>query len=156
MATLYTDIASTQNTSKGLHERFSNTQLTSGGLFILNAAYTTTGSETASDDLLIARLPVGAMVIPQLSFVEAQTSFASAIQLDLGEGDYLDGTVDDLTLYASNLDLSAGTNFLSGGSAALAPAAITRPGWFKVNLDTVTSPGTAKELRFGLVYTLAN
>jgi len=156
MATLYTDIASTQSASKGLHERPSNTQLTSGGLFILNAQYTTTGSETASDELLVARLPVGAIVVPQLSFVEAQSGFGSAIQLDLGEGDYLDDSADDLTLYAANLDLSAGTNFLSGGSAALAPAAITKPGWFKVGLDTVTSPGTAKVLRFGLVFTLAN
>lgn len=146
MASVYSDIATTQNDSKGMHERANATPTRVGELV---AVYT--GEVSAGDEVFVARTDdlIGAVIDPNGSYVLLNGD-ASAMQIDLGEVDYDDGTADAATKYGSNVALTAdGSKALS---SATMPDAISKAGWIAATVDSETASASGDTLTFVLKY----
>lgn len=155
MADLYSDIASLQSNQSGtgpsgnLAYR-SDGQKTSGNLHVMAATYTLSGSEAATDRILWGRIPIGAIFIPGLAHFNVEAGASTALTLDVGEGNYDDGTADSDILFGDDIDLaSEGIVFLSGGTLGYALTPRTRAGWIISDPSTVTS--TVADKRITLV-----
>lgn len=137
MPTHYTDLALTQNTSNGVHERISDSRLSSGKLKLLHATYTTTtGDDEATDDTLrLCRLIPGALFLPSMAYVVAETGAFSYLEIDLGV-EYDDGTTADLDKFVDGMPV------LAGGKQEFCP-----PGgaWTVYNGELTLGGGAATE-----------
>jgi len=72
MATLYTDVATKQDSPLPAN-RVAGNKITGENRYI-EAVYTTTGAEAASDIIDVTDIPIGAVVIPELSRVACEAS----------------------------------------------------------------------------------
>lgn len=109
MATFYTAEATTQNTGE-LRSRVPG-DLASGDIRYAEFTYTFTGTEAASGDTIeIGDIPVGAVVIPELSRVANEASMGgSALALpkigDAGDDDRYSAT--SISIHSSNAGVTA-------------------------------------------------
>ncbi len=161
MADLYSDIASLQNNESGtgpagnLAYR-SDGQKSSGNLHVLAATYTLSGTEAATDRILWGRIPLGAIFVPGLAHFNVEAGASAALTVDVGEGNYDDGTADSDTLFGDDIDLaSEGVVFLTGGTLGYALTPRTRAGWIISDPSTVTTPVATKRVTLVLPFLYA-
>jgi len=84
MANIYTALATAQNAD--LVASNPNGSLLTGDVKFAQCSYTTTGTTAAADVLYLAKLPVGAIVIPGLSFVDTEDC-GTDISIKVGDSD---------------------------------------------------------------------
>jgi hypothetical protein len=112
MADFYSDIAATQNTSVGSHQRVNDSRSLSGIFRRIVAKVDLTAAVAAADQLFLAKLPTGALIFPSECYVVSQVPAAADaavyVELDLGFIDYTDGTADDTTALVNGLPVRNG------------------------------------------------
>lgn len=155
MANRYTDLATLQNSALTDFSKAPNLRSYGGDVRHLDVSITVTGS--TDDPIYLARLPVGARLLPQLCSVDYEDP-GDALTGKIGHL-YDDGTGDD-DAYGAALALggSAGRKTFSEagtkGAAFLAPVKLAKEGWIVFTPTTATSPVSAKQT-WHLAYTLA-
>jgi hypothetical protein len=116
MATLYTDIASSDLTLNVRNRN--NSDLTNGDVRFAEATYTATGNEATSGDTIeVCVLPVGATPLPELWRVSNEASMGGSVIAIPKIGDAADDN-----RYS---DTSISINSSTAGSAAVTPAVAT-------------------------------
>jgi hypothetical protein len=116
MATLYTDIASSDLTLNVRNRN--NSDLTHGDLRFAEATYTCTGNEAASgDNIEVCVLPVGAVPVPELWRVANEASLGGSVVAIPKIGD-----ADNDDRYSAT---SISVNSSTAGSAAVTAAVAT-------------------------------
>lgn len=154
MASVYTDIATSQLAALADYSQAPNLKDYGGNLRVLRvskAAYTA----ATADPLHLARLPKGAKLIPSL----CQVDHGDAGDACTGSVGYLydDGT-GDADAYAVNLALGGSAGYESfvgyAGADALAPVKLTDDAWVVVTWGTVTNAASHTQV-WTLVYALA-
>lgn len=121
MATFKTDIA-TANDS-GLVRNRLNATTASGDIRYLEATYTTTGTEAASGDTIeIGDIPVGAVVLPELSRVANEASIGGSSVAIAKIGD----AKDDDRYSAASLSVDSSNAASTAVTAAIASSVIPR------------------------------
>jgi hypothetical protein len=116
MATLYTDIASSDLTLNVRNRN--NSDLTNGDLRFAEATYTCTGSEAATgDNIEVCVLPVGAVPVPELWRVSNEASMGGSVIAIPTIGDSADADRYSAT--------SISVNSSTAGSAAVTAAVAT-------------------------------
>lgn len=121
MATLYTAEATTQGTGE-LRSRVDG-NLASGDIRYAEFTYTTSGSEAASGDTIeIGDIPVGAVVIPELSKVANEASMGGSVLAipKIGDAD------DDDRYSASSISVNSSTAGITAVTAAVGTSVIPR------------------------------
>lgn len=152
MATFYSNL--TSSAVEEVHTRVSGL-LAGGQLRMARATYVMTAGtdESASDFINLVSLPVGAVVLPHLSWVYHE-DLGTALTFDVGD-------TADPNRYA--LSITCGTNagtrpFIASGDATL-PAACIAPYTIEeanrmiiADLTTVTAPTAGQSIVFCIAY----
>jgi hypothetical protein len=124
MANIYTALATEQNAD--LVASNPNGSLLTGDVKYAQCSYTTTSTTAADDVLYLAKLPVGAIVIPGLSFVDTEDC-GTDISITIGDS--------DVDAYSTAISLgTAGRIAFASGIAGPNPAALTDATWIKATV----------------------
>ena len=163
MATLYTDVIPSTQELEQAHTRSSG--LTGGGqIRMIRSTYTTTTGtdETSGDVIKIANIPVGAVVLPHLSWFYHEAVAGTAWNMSIGDS-------TDVDRYAKSIDLAATTGVRPfividydstlGGDVAAFPDAVFTPLTVTeatrtviATLGTITAPVASKDIVFCIAY----
>lgn len=115
-----------------------------GNILMARGTYTVSGAATG-DQIRIARLPKGAVLIPHMSKVVCEalgTSFSVKV------GDSLSDN-----RYASAVNMAtAGTIAIEGGSAGLTPEPLESTDWITATITAVSAPSVGKKANFWIAY----
>lgn len=154
MATLYTDIATTQENAKlSAADRLTNPERLFGELRRARARVTFTGALISGDIIKIAELPEGAVVLPQLSFAKTN-GVTAAVDLDIGHS-------GDTDAFSNGLNLGTAaeiTGFNSGatalGAEAHTPSPFTAPTYVQAVVNANAAVVANEWIEFEIVYAL--
>lgn len=151
MATLYTDIANSQNSSLNNAANRPSAINLQGNLHVIDALYTMSGSEAANDIIKLADIPSGAVFMPGLSRVVGQspgTTFSGHV-----------GHADDDDAYGQTLALgglaATGKNMAdvtTAGAETLTPVVSGSRKTLQLKVTAVASLTANAKLRFQLVF----
>lgn len=155
MATKYTDIASTVNNSKGLHDRQNDARYSSGDVKRIVATYTTEAGLAQGDVIRIARIPKGALVDGVNASLRAESGFCdnddTVVKVGVSYDDGSTGNDDAL----GSFDVTRGTINPFAGGDELAPVEFTKAGWIEATLSTFSNPTAGKKLIFLMDFLIA-
>lgn len=129
MATLYTPLATAQNSTENAKNRAAGNDLT-GNVVYAKASYTTTATDAAADVLNLVKLPEGAVVIPSLCRIDTEDC-GTDISIKIGDDD---PTADD-DRYSTAISLAtAGVVAFASGVAGPNPHALSQESWIQGTL----------------------
>jgi preprotein translocase subunit Sec61beta len=129
-----------------------------GSIRHFESVYTITGAEVTADVIVVAELPVGAVVIPELSIVAQEASLGGGTNAIGKIGD----STDDDRYSATSITLSTTAAGVTAVTAAVATSVIPR---FTITATTqevlatftfVTIPTTGKKILFRIAYRLGH
>ncbi|MGA0207754.1 MAG: hypothetical protein ACO3LT_08195 [Ilumatobacteraceae bacterium] len=161
MATHYTDLVTTS--TELAHERGSGL-IGGGAIRLIRSTYTTTTGtdETSGDTIEIANIPVGAVVLPHLSWFYHEAVAATAWNMSIGDS-------TDVDRYAKSIDLAATSGVRPfividydstlGGEVSAWPDGVFTPHTATeatrtiiATLGTITGPTASKKIVFAIAY----
>jgi hypothetical protein len=150
MATIYSDLATAQNSALSDQSKSPSLPAYGGDLKYLDVTVSVASDITTSDAIYLCRLPKGARLVPSLISVDYGDP-GDALTLKLG-----DASDDDRYISGLALGGSAGRKLLTEGTegaAFLTPYKLTDAGWLIATPTTVTS-AAAHSQEWHIVYTL--
>jgi hypothetical protein len=129
-----------------------------GDVRYCESVYTFTGAEVTADNIVIAELPVGATVLPELSAVAQEASMGGGTLAVPKIGDSTDDdrySATSITVHASNAGVTAVTpNVGASVIPRFVITATTRE--VLANFTFATIPTTGKKILFRLAYKLGH
>lgn len=148
MATFYSDIATTINDSNGMHERVTDSRLTSGDVKLVYATHTMVNTEASSDVIYLARFQTGQKYLPAAGgFVFAETGAYTSMSMKIGfEYDDSSLTDDDDAFRAAAALTAASKVDLLTGADSLTGFEPEGDGWFTLTITAANTPVAAKLL----------
>lgn len=157
MADFYTDIATTINGSKGMHERVSDSRLTSGDVKLTYATYTFVNTEAAADVIYLSRFTTGKKYLPAAGgFVFAETGAYTSMSCKIGYAyDDADLTDDDDAFRAAAALTAASKVDLLTGASSLTGFDPSGDGWFTLTITAANTPVAAKLLLVAMPVVIA-
>lgn len=163
MATLYTDVIPSTQELEQVHTR-SNGLIGGGQIRMIRSTYTTTTGtdETSGDVIKIANIPVGAVVLPHLSWFYHEAVAGTAWNMSIGDS-------TDVDRYAKSIDLAATSGVRPfividydstlGGEVSAFPDGVFTPLTVTeetrtviATLGTITAPTASKDIVFCIAY----
>jgi hypothetical protein len=129
-----------------------------GDVRFYESVYTVDGTEVTADNIVVARLPVGAVVIPELSAVAQEASLGGGTNAIPTIGDSTDAdrySATSITLHASNAGV---TNVTPNVGASVIPRFSITSTTQEVlaNLTFATIPTTGTKILFRIAYKLGH
>jgi hypothetical protein len=154
MATLYASPVTETPTVRTLVPAAS----AAGAIRYFESVYTVTGAEVTADNIVAARLPVGATVIPELSAVAQEASMGGGTLAIPTIGDSTDAdrySATSITVHASNAGVTAVTPNVG---ASVIPRFVITSTTQEVlaNFTFATIPTTGKKILFRIAYKLGH
>jgi hypothetical protein len=154
MATLYASPVTETQTVRNRPEASAS----NGDLRFYESVYTVTGAEVTADNIVVARLPVGATVIPEDCKILNEASMGGGTIAIPKIGDSSDDdrySATSISVHSSNAAvLSVTPNMTASGISRFAITAATQE--VLANLTFATIPTTGKKLRFRIAYRLGH
>ncbi len=157
MASLYADTATSQNnalldSSSYVKEGWKVT----GRLCLAHGKYTTTGAETTSDVVFMARLPKNATVIPHLSNFFHDGGLSGTLTVNVGDYDEDETALDaDRFISAANVAAASNTLFTEAGTASGVHYTTVGPTWIGVDIVTMATAAASGIFVCNIVYAVS-
>lgn len=115
-----------------------------GNVLMARGSYTVSGA-VVGDQIRIARLPKGAVVVPYLSKVVSE-ALGTTFTIKIGD------TLSD-SRYAASLALAtAGAPEWTGGTSGLTPEPLESTDWITATITAVSAPAAGKKAQFWVAY----
>ena len=114
-----------------------------GNILMARGCYTVSGA-AVGDQIRIARLPKGAVVVPHLSRVICD-ALGTTFTVKIG-----DTSAD--SRYAATLALATAGTLTLDGTAGLSPEPLEATDWITATVTAVASPAAGKKAQFWIAY----
>lgn len=123
---------------------------------VRKATYTFAGTEAATAEVGLFKLPAGATVLPALSRLQVTTDCATTFTVDIGDTDTTTASplvASDVDRYADGVDCgAAGDDAFASGVAAAALYTLGEECWITMKFATLVTPVAAGVINVYVAY----